>query len=436
MKAHLKPAILLSLVFIMSCQNLPDDQFHSSGESFDVTGKIFRLDHQSRSFDLLKETAIDPRVNEGRSRYEIHWINQTEFTEVVEQNSFEGLNGSYTAYFYNLNKGKLDDANAKNAKSGEPFIALHATLLKDGEDTSAYGIGDSSVLGKFTPLESSPRFREGHIELDGKKVPVKLRGPRALIKIRKPIEVKEIASHGWEANLKISIEKNKWVAEKVDVTRRPDPREIDDPKLPRVLVIGDSISMNYHEAAKSALEGVANYYRNDGNAGPSDRGAQCVDLWLGDYEQPGLHWDVIQFNFGLHDLKQMYDESSKEYRAYQLPLSEYQANLKNVIEKLKKTGAKLVWCTTSPVPNSSTGKWGDKVMGRRKDEDLVFNKAALEVVSQYPDIAVSDINSFIRGSSSFDDWRKGSDVHFWGRDLQTLVGKAVADNLKNALKQK
>ena len=31
------------------------------------------------------------------------------------------------------------------------------------------------------------------------------------------------------------------------------------PELPRVLVIGDSISMNYHEAAKSALQGVADY---------------------------------------------------------------------------------------------------------------------------------------------------------------------------------
>lgn len=79
------------------------------------------------------------------------------------------------------------------------------------------------------------------------------------------------------------------------------------PELPRVLVIGDSISMNYHDAAKAALAGVADYYRNEGNAGTSENGVGNAETWLGDYRQPGRHWDVIQFNHGLHDLKQAYD---------------------------------------------------------------------------------------------------------------------------------
>ena len=57
--------------------------------------------------------------------------------------------------------------------------------------------------------------------------------------------------------------------EHIDATPLPDPRVTDDPKLPRVLVIGDSISMNYHEAAKAALAGIANYHRNEGNAASS-----------------------------------------------------------------------------------------------------------------------------------------------------------------------
>jgi hypothetical protein len=73
-------------------------------------------------------------------------------------------------------------------------------------------------------------------------------------------------------------------------------------------------------------------------------------------------------------------------------------------------------------------------MGRRKDEDLVFNRAALEVMSQYPEIAINDINTFIRKSEAFDKWREGKDVHFWGREEQDLVGEAVASNLKRVLK--
>ena len=46
----------------------------------------------------------------------------------------------------------------------------------------------------------------------------------------------------------------------------PAPPVPDDPRLPRVLVIGDSISMNYHNAASNALQGVVNYHRIEGNA--------------------------------------------------------------------------------------------------------------------------------------------------------------------------
>jgi hypothetical protein len=434
MKIILKSLALLSALLIMSCQNTSENSQLETQKNFKVSGKIFRLNTDEMSFDLLKETAVDPTSNEGKSRYNVQYSNETEFIEVIKQNNFRGIEGEHWAYVYNLDRGKLDQANVKKAKSGDPFLSLHATVLKKGEDPSAYEAKSNSVIGLFTPENDSPHYRKATIELDGKKIPFRLRGPRAQVEIRKSIKVEDIAADGWETELSVKIVEGQWIAQEVEVTRRPDPREVDDPKLPRILVIGDSISMNYHQAAKDALGGIANYYRNDGNAGPSDRGALCIDLWVGDVQQPGLHWDVIQFNFGLHDLKQMYDEPSEEYGAYQLPLDEYKNNLRTVITKLKKTGAKLMWCTTTPVPNSSIGRWGNKVMGRRKDEDLVFNKAALEVILEHPEIQVNDINSFIRKSQSFNEWRKGKDVHFWGKDLQELVGKAVAHNLQKVLK--
>ena len=88
----------------------------------------------------------------------------------------------------------------------------------------------------------------------------------------------------------------------------------------------------------------------------------------------------------------------------------------------------MIWCTTTPVPNSNRGKYA-----RRKDEDLVFNKAAMEVISKYPEIQVNDLHKFISESKAFDNWRKGTDVHFWNKDLQALVGQAVADAVIKAL---
>ena len=70
----------------------------------------------------------------------------------------------------------------------------------------------------------------------------------------------------------------------------------DDPSLPRVLLIGDSVSRGYTLAARKALAGKANVHRAPENCGPTANGLKKLDIWLGDGK-----WDVIHFNFGIHD---------------------------------------------------------------------------------------------------------------------------------------
>ncbi len=85
--------------------------------------------------------------------------------------------------------------------------------------------------------------------------------------------------------------------------RAPNPalgQVEDQPGLPRVLLIGDSISMGYTLPVREELKGVANVHRPNMNCGPTSTGLTNLDKWLGD--KP---WDVIHFNFGLHDLKYM-----------------------------------------------------------------------------------------------------------------------------------
>src|SRR5688572_21808238 len=70
----------------------------------------------------------------------------------------------------------------------------------------------------------------------------------------------------------------------------------DDPKLPRVLLIGDSISIGYTLAVRDLLKGKANVHRIPTNGGPTTNGLARLKQWLGDGK-----WDVIHFNWGLHD---------------------------------------------------------------------------------------------------------------------------------------
>lgn len=67
--------------------------------------------------------------------------------------------------------------------------------------------------------------------------------------------------------------------------RRVNPAFTDpdvDPSLPNVLLIGDSISIGYHLAAREALAGKANVFRPKANCGPTTRGLAQMDQWLGD----------------------------------------------------------------------------------------------------------------------------------------------------------
>ena len=85
--------------------------------------------------------------------------------------------------------------------------------------------------------------------------------------------------------------------------RKPNPVFApvkDDPKLPRVLLIGDSISIGYTLPTREFLKGKANLHRIPTNGGPTSKALASIEAWLGTGK-----WDVIHFNWGLHDLKYM-----------------------------------------------------------------------------------------------------------------------------------
>src|SRR3979411_835678 len=108
---------------------------------------------------------------------------------------------------------------------------------------------------------------------------------------------------------------------------------------PRVLIIGDSISMGYTKPVQTLLADVADVQRIPENGGPTINGLAHMDQWLATGK-----WDVIHFNFGLHDLKIMLDGK------HQVEVEQYANNLNVIVQRLKGTGAKLIWATTTPVP--------------------------------------------------------------------------------------
>ena len=79
--------------------------------------------------------------------------------------------------------------------------------------------------------------------------------------------------------------------------------------MPNVLVIGDSVSIGYVGGVTKILSasGTAAVQHgpwdvSDGGAGDTAVGITCLDRWLVTQAQLAVKWDLITFNFGLHDM--------------------------------------------------------------------------------------------------------------------------------------
>ncbi|TWU27501.1 SGNH/GDSL hydrolase family protein [Bythopirellula polymerisocia] len=206
---------------------------------------------------------------------------------------------------------------------------------------------------------------------------------------------------------------------------QPNPAFVefkDIPSLPRVLLIGDSISIGYTIPVRKLLEGKANVHRPPTNCGPTTRGIAEIDGWLGKGE-----WDVIHFNWGLHDLKYMgpdgqnrTDPNAPDSRQ-QVPIDQYKTNLEKLVTRLKQTKAKLIWRTTTPVPPGS--------QGRVPGDAAKYNAVAKKIMDEH-NIEIDDQYAF--AMQRLEELQRPGDVHFTPKGSEELAKQAVT-KISNAL---
>ena len=187
-------------------------------------------------------------------------------------------------------------------------------------------------------------------------------------------------------------------------------------QLPKVLIIGDSISWGYTSCVAEMLKGQAVVKHCPANAGPTMRGIANIDRWLGK-----TRWDVILFNFGLWD---MYGWS---YEKVDRSPPAYEKRLDALASRLKKTGARLIWATTTPACPEAEHKCKVKVDPATERKYL---DAALRVMKKHS-IHVIDLYAFMkpkRAQYAIAD----NDVHYKGEGNRKL-GQQVARQIKSIL---
>jgi len=177
--------------------------------------------------------------------------------------------------------------------------------------------------------------------------------------------------------------------------------------LPRVLLIGDSISMGYTLPVRKLLEGKANVHRIPANGGPTKTGIANIEKWLGSGK-----WDVIHFNWGIHDLKFMPDGKR------QVEPADYEKNLRELVAKMKVTGAKLIWATITPIPD------GELQPGRRFGDEAEYNAIARKIM-EANGVRINDLNAYM--TPQLAKLQKPRDVHYTDEGSAFLAKKVAAE---------
>ncbi|MEI7781227.1 MAG: GDSL-type esterase/lipase family protein, partial [Planctomycetota bacterium] len=176
----------------------------------------------------------------------------------------------------------------------------------------------------------------------------------------------------------------------------------DDPALPRVLIIGDSISRSYTAPVRTALMGKANVHRAPANCGRSEYFFKNGEAWL---DQNGRDtWDVITVNYGIHD----HDKTPEQFAV----------NLRKIIARLRQTGATILWVRTTP--------WG------RADDDPTVDRSpktneASDSVAKEQGIESVDLHTLM-----FNDRTRlqAKDHTHWTDEAAALMGKAIANAIE------
>jgi hypothetical protein len=159
------------------------------------------------------------------------------------------------------------------------------------------------------------------------------------------------------------------------------------------LMIGDSISDGCLGPSKTlAASHDIQLEHNPTNAANVWWGAHCLDAWLAD----AARWDVISYQFGLHDLA--LDNERLE------PSTTYATYLTNITKRIAAAApqAKLLWVTTTPVPlgidgycNKTNGEGG--CPPRAQKDPPIYNAAAQLAIAKsgVPGVTTLDLNAVV-----------------------------------------
>ena len=175
---------------------------------------------------------------------------------------------------------------------------------------------------------------------------------------------------------------------------------------PRVLILGDRI---YEQTAAEVAKGLKDRAEvvcvpiQPGEVRNTTTLLKDLDRLLGQGK-----WDLIHFNSGLGDLVyrapgmesfRVLPREAGGVRAVDPEL--YARNLQELVGRLKKTGATLIWTSTTPIARSSQRIF-------EPGSEVEYNRIAAKVMAANG-VTVNDVHAYVSGKLSATDFKRLSD---------------------------
>ena len=184
-----------------------------------------------------------------------------------------------------------------------------------------------------------------------------------------------------------------------------------DTDLPRILLIGNSITRGYYPEVQKALTDKAYVARLTTSKSIGDPGLLSEIALILDYYK----FDIVHFNNGLHG----WGYTEKEYgNAFPAFIS---------VIRQKAPAARLIWATITPIRSRTDINAFDSRTKRIKER----NKIALDFVAKQKDIAVDDLWGFTIDKTEF---FQGGDGTHPNKNGYEQIGNKVASELSDLIK--
>lgn len=166
----------------------------------------------------------------------------------------------------------------------------------------------------------------------------------------------------------------------------------------KIYVIGDSISLHYGPFLKEYLRGIMEYSRKEGeeeamlnldkpqgaNGGDS---SMVLSFLKAKAASGGVDADVLLVNCGLHDIRTNPASGEK-----QIPVGQYEKNLKAIVKEVAKMKHKLVWIRTTPCDEETHNKQGME-FHRYSADCAAYNEVADKIMTE-ASIPIIDLYNF------------------------------------------